>query len=474
MLKLVSASVPLMALVQTHSEKRNQNPSLSSTAHDLNSALNNRDQDSLPQLASHNAALERPPPERDKLATTSADLLTVYLFDSALSVRDYDDYDADYDYASEKAVEEANYQRYLDFSQGVIQKPIIRVTLQEDAYQIDREGSISLASELSLADIGELFYLLLNADAEFASEDDVKVDHKAVEESIDYYGTKLKTPRTEAESTLDYFQRLSLLVFYEPDRLTEAGSTISATLAMWAEKFFVHGCVAYLLYLQHAMSSPVEQDAQVADALVISMTQDHLLHDIRPPQDTARVPVESATLFVGRAKCRWSIISPPSLRSSKAPHTPTKAIKASTTTRSIPCALGPESVTVLRTTNRPLGCRTSTNGWLATQASPKGAPDPQKTSTTNPVRNLRTVTEIYPSQVTAARVRVTDNHNTRPSPSKRALQRLRKTQVRKHYERLHSRRHPGNLYRTGEPISDSLRAVVVKDSSLTIGAGASQ
>ena len=147
-------------LLQTHSEKRKQDPSFLSTALDLKSALNNRDQDSLPQLASHNAALERPPQERDKLATTSADLLTVYLFDSALSVRDYDDYDADYYYASEKAVEEASYQRYLDFSQGVIQKPIIRVTLQEDAYQIDREGSISLASEISLADIGELFYLL--------------------------------------------------------------------------------------------------------------------------------------------------------------------------------------------------------------------------------------------------------------------------------------------------------------------------
>ena len=229
--------------------------------------------------------------------------------------------------------------------------------------------------------------------SKFASEGDVKVDIKAVEESIDYYGTKLKTPRAEAESTLDYFQRLSLLVFYEPDRLTEAGCTISATLAMWAEKFFVHGCVTYLLYLQHAMSSPVEQDTQVADAFVIegsiSMTQEHLLHDIRPPKDTARVPVEPATLFVGRAKCRWSIISPPSLRSSKAPHTPTKAIKAFTTTRSIPCAFGPESVTVLRATNRPLGCRrTSTNGWLATRASSKDGPVPQKAGATGLVGPL--------------------------------------------------------------------------------------
>ena len=68
--------------------------------------------------------------------------------------------------------------------------------------------------------------------------------------------------------------------------------------------------------------------------------------------------------------------------------------------------------------------------------------------------------------MTAARIWARDNPNPRPSPSKRALQRLRKTQIRKHYERLHSRRHPGNLYRTGEPISDPLRAVVVYERLL--------
>ena len=67
-------------LVQTHSEKRYQDPSFLSTAHDLNSALNTRDQDSLPHLASSIAAFERPPPERDKLSTTSADLLAAHLF----------------------------------------------------------------------------------------------------------------------------------------------------------------------------------------------------------------------------------------------------------------------------------------------------------------------------------------------------------------------------------------------------------
>ena len=70
-------------------------------------------------------------------------------------------------------------------------------------------------------------------DAEFVSGSKVKVDSKAVEESLDPYGTKLKTPRLEAETTLDYFQRLSLLNFYEPDELT-----VFATWAMWGEKFF--------------------------------------------------------------------------------------------------------------------------------------------------------------------------------------------------------------------------------------------
>ena len=62
-------------LVQTNSEDRNQVSSPFSKAHDLNSAPNTRDQVPL----SHNAALERPPPERDKLITASADLVRSYL-----------------------------------------------------------------------------------------------------------------------------------------------------------------------------------------------------------------------------------------------------------------------------------------------------------------------------------------------------------------------------------------------------------
>ena len=96
-----------------------------------------------------------------------------------------------------------------------------------------------------------------------------------------------------------------------------------------------------------------------------------------------------------------------------------------------------------------------------TQASPKGAPDPQKTSTTNPVRYLRTVTEIYPSQVTAARVRVTDNPNPRRNPSKRALQRLKRTQERKHRERLHCRQRSESLYRMGRSSVSPTKAVAV-------------
>ena len=163
-------------------------------------------------------------------------------------------YDTDYNYKYAKALEEADYQRYLDLSQGIIKKPTIRVTLLEDAYQIDKEGIIVPASDLGPSNIGELFFLLLNADAEFVSEGKVKVDSKPVEESIDLYGAKLKTPRAEAESTLDYFQRLSLLVFYEPDRLIEKGSTIPATWTMWGEKFFVHGCTVGVTLTQKCMS----------------------------------------------------------------------------------------------------------------------------------------------------------------------------------------------------------------------------
>ena len=377
--------------------------------------------------------------------------------------RDCDDYDADY----AKALEEADYQRYLDISLGIIKKSTIRVTLRENAYQFDKNGIIVLASDLSPSNIGKLFYLLLNADAEFVSEGNVKVDSKAVEESIELYGTKLRTPRAAAESTLDYFQRLSLLVFYEPDRLTEKGSTILATWTMWGEKFFVHGCIAYLLYLQQATAVPSldKQDIQMADVIEsdIFIAHEHQQHDTPPTQDGPRAPVEPATLFVGRVKSRWSVINPPSLRSTKAPCTPAKANIASTTLRSVPCAPGPKPVTVLRTSrHRPRGyCRSRTNDWFAMQTSSKGGPVPRKASAMDPVRIVRAVTEIYASQVTAARVRVTDNPNPRRNPSKRALQRLKRTQGRKHRERLHCRQRPASLYRAGRQLADPSTAVAV-------------
>ena len=82
---------------------------------------------------------------------------------------------------------------------------------------------------------------------------------------------------------------------------------------------------------------------------------------------------------------------------------------------------------------------------------------PQKASAIDPVRNLRAVTEIYPSQVTAARVRVTDNPSPRLIPRKRAAQRLRRAQARKLRERLHSRQRPASLYRTGRPFAATFR-----------------
>ena len=132
---------------------------------------------------------------------------------------------------------------------------------------------------------------------------------------------------------------------------------------MWGEKFFVHGCIAYLLYLQQATAVPSsdKQDIQMADAIEsnILMAHEHRPHDTPPTQDALRAPVEPATLFVGRVISRWSVINPPALRSTKAPCTPAKANRASTL-RSVPCASGPEPVTVLLTArHRSRGYRRS-------------------------------------------------------------------------------------------------------------------
>ena len=213
-------------------------------------------------------------------------------------------------------------------------------------------------------------------------------------------------------------------------------------------------------WLRQGYLATAAQDASAIEGIILK-AQENLLHNTPPTLGALRASAEPATLYVGRSKSRWSVINPPSLRTIKAPCTPNKATKASTTIRSVVlCTPVPESVRRIASKRRLFGCSsTRTNGWLATQASQKGAPVHQETSTTNPVRNLRTVTEIHPSQVATAGRRVTDN--PRPNPSKRALQRLRRTQVRKHYERLHNRGHSGHSYRTGEPLSDPSRAVVV-------------
>ena len=98
---------------------------------------------------------------------------------------------------------------------------------------------------------------------------------------------------------------------------------------------------------------------------------------------------------------------------------------------------------------------------MATRASSKGGPVSQEASAIDSVRYLRAVTEIYPSQVTAARVRVTDNPSPRLYPRKRAAKRLKRTQGRKHRERLHSRQRPASLYRTGRPFAAPSKAVAL-------------
>ena len=117
---------------------------------------------------------------------------------------------------------------------------------------------------------------------------------------------------------------------------------------------------------QEYLATAAQEPSAIEDNIL--MAQGSLLHDLPSTQDVLRVPVEPATLFVGRDKSRWSVINPPI----KAPCTPTKTYRASTTTRSVP---GPESVRRFDPKHRPLGCRrTRSNGWLATHASSKGEP----------------------------------------------------------------------------------------------------
>ena len=169
---------------------------------------------------------------------------------------------------------------------------------------------------------------------------------------------------------------------------------------------------------------------------------------------------------MGRTKSRWRVINPPPLRPNKAPCIPNKATnEAIAATRSVePCTPRPEPVAVLRTSkHRPHGCRsTKTYRWLATQTNPKGAQAPKKTNMTRLARKALAVTAIFPSQVATASRRVSNNPSPNPSPSssKRALQRLRRTQVRKHHERLHSRRRLGSLYRTDALLTDPSKAVI--------------
>ena len=65
----------------------------------------------------------------------------------------------------------------------------------------------------------------------------------------------LTTPRIQAETTLDYFRRLSVIALYEPLRMEPYKDIRFATWAGWATKFFAHGSIAYLLYLGRTLAS---------------------------------------------------------------------------------------------------------------------------------------------------------------------------------------------------------------------------
>ena len=207
--------------MQTHSEKRKQVPSFSSTAHDLNLALVTRDQDPLSHLASHSAALERPPPERDKL-TTSADLITSYLLAKA---------------------------KRHSIKRGIL------TTHQEGTDYLVSKGYTAMSKYLSNNAIYRLFEQLLNGEVVFISDYKIDINNKAIDELICEYSIKLKTPRIDTETTLEFFQRLSIIAFYEPLSLEPYKDEPFFAWLERAEKFFPHGSIAYLLYLDRKIAS---------------------------------------------------------------------------------------------------------------------------------------------------------------------------------------------------------------------------
>ena len=138
-------------------------------------------------------------------------------------------------------------------------------------------------------------------------------NNKAIEEQLGEYSLKLDTPRIDAETTMDYFQRLSIVAFYEPLRMEPYKDIRFATWAGWATKFFAHGSIAYLLYLDRTLAthSPAP-DSPRSDIHVAQAPSPPSYRMPYPGRDTLPVPETSATY---RATCQLVPIDPPTLSS---------------------------------------------------------------------------------------------------------------------------------------------------------------
>lgn len=191
--------------VHANSEDGNQVSSLHSTAHDFCSALNDRDY------------LDK------ELLSYSKDSMKNSL-SSPLERRPTDD-NLDSDYRDRDKGVKTHSEPYDSLSSSSCYSassttlPIITVLYKGSDYLLEKGGSQILSSTLSYPEIGELFLLLLNNEAQFVSDFEIKLDMDAIESHMSEYGAILKTPRAGAEPILEYFQRLSIEAFHQPKLL---------------------------------------------------------------------------------------------------------------------------------------------------------------------------------------------------------------------------------------------------------------
>ena len=195
--------------------------------------------------------------------------------------------------------------------------PVINVAHQNGDYLLEKNGNITLSSKLGYPEIGELFLLLLNEEAQFLSDLEIKLDTDAITRHLDEYGTTLMAPRAEGEPVLDYFQRLSILVFKNPKLLCPE-VTIDLAWAMWADEFFNYDSIAYLMYLVRALP-PLQSASEIpslkeAPASVEIPTKE-------PSNPPSLDPLVASTglarrhfLSTGPTKRRWTVCDPPPMR----------------------------------------------------------------------------------------------------------------------------------------------------------------